>query len=156
MESLTETLFFILPWFLLGTSLIFYILKLTQYNSICQQLEEAQNIIFIAGKKLGEQSIELEETKEKARKWEKLTTCPPINPIPDPIIVHKSNLQKVCIRTEVERSPVMREKAIREGIDKLTDYIAPLVYSEFITENGTKYLYQEIYVAKPKKVHYEK
>lgn len=160
MESLTETLLFILPWILLGTSLILYGHTITQYTSVRQQLEEAQNIIFISGKKLGEQSIELEETKEEARKWEKLATCPPISPIPDPVfnIISYEDNQLLCSRTLLPYNDKGRHNPedIKRAESGFLKDISSFIYSELTDKGYEAEYYQEIYIAKPKKLHYEK
>lgn len=160
MESLTETLLFILPWILLGTSLIFYGHTITQYTSVRQQLEEAQqNIIFISGKKLEEQSLELEEAKQEAKKWEKLATCPPIHPVPDPIIrVDRGDLKLLCYRTHLPYNGKGRHNPedIKKSTDEFLKNISSYIYFELTDKGYEAEYYQEIYVSNPKKLHYEK
>lgn len=155
MESLFETLLFILPWLLLGASLILYGHKLMQYNSVCQQLKEAQGKIFISGKKLGERSIELEETKEEARKWEKLATCPPISPIPDPVFsVDREDLTLLCSRTLLPYNDKGRHNPedIKRAESGFLKDISSFIYSELTDKGYEAEYYQEIYVSNPKKI----
>lgn len=92
-------------------------------------------------------SLENKALIKEAQKWKLLATAPMMPDANPPIIIHKSNLQKVVIKTELDRFPIMREKAIREGVDKLGEFIAPMVYSEIIEDEwGRKVLYQEIWV----------
>lgn len=77
--------------------------------------------------------------------WKLKATVPIMPDLNPPIIIHTSDLQKVRIRTEMGRFKA-KEQAIREGADKLRDFISPMVYSEFIEEHGNTVLYQEIWV----------
>jgi len=149
MESLTE----LISWGLLAFTLYIAVNRSIRVDKLNIDLNGALGSNKIYRELIIEKNLKLEEywglfnkALENAKKWEKLSTCPPIQSMPDPIVIYKNNLQKICIKTEIGGYPVMREKAIREGIDKLTNFISPMVYSEFITINGTKYLYQEIWV----------
>jgi hypothetical protein len=104
----------------------------------------------------GDLEQELEEVKKEfkhkesalikeAQDW-KLKATAPMMPDPNPpIIIHKSDLQKVIIHTELDRFK-SKEQAIREGVDKLRDFIAPMVYSEFREDYGKPLLHQEIWI----------
>lgn len=82
----------------------------------------------------------------ESKEWELKATAPKMGDR-SPVIIHKANIQKVAIRTEIKDFPVMREKAIREGVDKIGDFIAPMVYSEFTDDDfGRKVLHQEIWI----------
>lgn len=167
MGSLFETLLFILPWLLLGTSLIFYGHKSSQYTEVCDQLKDAQNIIFITGEKLGEQSLELEKIKQEAKKWENLAIAPKFEPIKDPLIINQE-MKLLRAKTfipayeldsggeQVYKSDRSWQKAYDAAQNDFLQEISDYVYRELYDQGYRAEYIQEIYVATPKKLSYEK
>ena len=109
------------------------------YRSLCFRFRD-RNVAQQKYIKFLKEEILKSKLKESAlikecRDW-KLKATAPMMPDPNPpIIIHKSDLQKVIIHTELDRFK-SKEQAIREGVDKLRDFIAPMVYSEFREDYG--------------------
>lgn len=79
MESLFETLLFILPWTLFGITLIAYGDKINKCREASETIKHLKSKI---NKLIETESVAMKE----AQYWEKLATCPPINPTPDPLL----------------------------------------------------------------------
>lgn len=173
MESLTETLLFILPWLLLGTALIFYGHKDKQYKEACINLNEA----LINNKEYRDYNVKLEgkitgaefmgktyealyeKAKQEAKKWEKLATCPPITPVPDPVFrVERGDFKLLCSRTLLPYNEKGRRNPedIKRAVSGFLEDISGFIYTELTDKGYAAEYYQEIYVANPKKLHYEK
>lgn len=142
MESLFKT----------GLYVALGVLQLLIFAMLYCKYMEAKKIREVAEdleRELDENILSFKEQKEyllkKVENW-KLKATAPMMPDPNPpIVIHKYDLQKVKIRTEIDMFKT-KEQAIRDGVDKLRDFIAPMVYSEFIEDYGKTVLYQEIWV----------
>lgn len=159
METLFETLLFILPWFLLGITLLMYGHKLTQYTSVRQELKEALESNKRFMNTIEEYRTLYNQAMETASNWEKLATCPPIQPTPD-INIIEAKMKRVCSKItipkiypygRVSESNFKDHYAFKKAQHDFLQRLDEFVFSEARIVNQDIDIYFEIYVAKPEK-----
>ena len=94
---------------------------------------------------------EVEDWKRKA--------VTPLENFPTPVVFERAEVKPWVAKTELEQewgTNKIRPGQVERATQEFLNSIRPFIYSELVRENGRAVYYQEIFISKPNKLHYEK
>lgn len=149
---------FILVW------LTFKCMEVEKLTNLSEGLESEIEVLEFEIKKMKSEfewelslkSSLLDEAERDVKMW-KARSLYPSMPTP-PVISAFSDIKRCVGKKDLEQeweSDKILPGQVELATQEFLNTIRPFIYSELVRENGRAVYYQEIYLAKPEKSHYE-